>query len=988
MNADDRQDRPLESGAVANASLENERSLNTLLRAITLAQGQFALILVACNYAQVREQVVQQLIDRCPVPIHKLTLSEAAKTLYTTIQTELDAAHSSQPSVLMVFGLETVLELDQVLIATNLVREELRKNFPFPLVLWVNDHVLYKLDRLAPDLKSWAGNAIIAFEMSLTDLVRSLKNHAERQFNSVLDAGDLRFSPNWVIVPSTNTLRQTELEFALSDLYGSSYLIEPELQANLDFLIGREAHAQGELETARECYERSLAYWQIESERQSAQPVTSPIPHPGSQEREACVLIYLGMWWRSYGVLQRSIYISACQMARDFFQLSLQLFAEVNRQDLVAKFILALAEVLQKLEQWDDLETVAKQALVLHKLYVDPVRQARDHGFLAEVALARSRWTEAQQSAETALRILDETEASIDPDYPPHQILEANLDIARRYHQSWYWLLLARAKQELGLVEQAIAHLEIARTHSYPQDDPQRYIQILQRLRKLYYAQKKYSMAFRLKCWQRSLEQQYGFRAFVGALRLEPQRYLLNTSDPTNPEILLAQEIRASGRQRDVSQLIARLGRSDYKLTVIHGPSGVGKSSIVYAGLVPALRDRVIGDRTSLPIVVNVYTDWLDSLTTSLAQAGEALPENMPVTSARLIQHLQEATQHNRLPVLIFDQFEEFFFVYSTLPQRRPFYEFLRDSLNLPFVKVILSLREDYLHYLLELQRLTQLDIINNDILSKDMRYPLGDFSTNDAKSVIRELTNQAQFYLEADLIDELVRDLAGELGEVRPIELQVVGAQLQAEDITTLEQYRRKGPKDKLVARSLECVVEDCGVENKRIAWAVLILLTTENGTRPMRTRSELELDLLALEMGTEISKLDLVLEVLVGSGLVFVIPETPSNRYQLVHDYLVPYIRQQQTTGLMAQLEQEREQRRQAEERQRQSEEKLQLVLQQLIFLQQQQIKLEEQEKQATEKQLEEARATQAFLGLAFLGVLVLFVIAVITITTHPSF
>jgi len=63
------------------------------------------------------------------------------------------------------------------------------------------------------------------------------------------------------------------------------------------------------------------------------------------------------------------------------------------------------------------------------------------------------------------------------------------------------------------------------------------------------------------------------------------------------------------------------------------------------------------------------------------------------------------------------------------------------------------------------------------------------------------------------------VRDLAGELSTVRPIELQVVGAQLQAEGITTLVQYRQSGTKEKLVERFLEKVIKDCGPENEHAA-------------------------------------------------------------------------------------------------------------------------------------------------------------------------
>ncbi|MEH2422129.1 MAG: hypothetical protein V7K48_14795 [Nostoc sp.] len=62
--------------------------------------------------------------------------------------------------------------------------------------------------------------------------------------------------------------------------------------------------------------------------------------------------------------------------------------------------------------------------------------------------------------------------------------------------------------------------------------------------------------------------------------------------------------------------------------------------------------------------------------------------------------------------------------------------------------------------------------------------------------------------------------DLAGELGEVRPIELQVVGAQLQTENITILAEYRQRGTKDELVKRYLDEVVNDCGEENHESEW------------------------------------------------------------------------------------------------------------------------------------------------------------------------
>ena len=123
------------------------------------------------------------------------------------------------------------------------------------------------------------------------------------------------------------------------------------------------------------------------------------------------------------------------------------------------------------------------------------------------------------------------------------------------------------------------------------------------------------------------------------------------------------------------------------------------------------------------------------------------------------------------------------------------------DSIDIPYVKVILYLREDYLHYLLECDRLTNLQATNNDILNKDIRYYFGNFSPQEAKIVINSLTEKSAV-LELALIDELVRDLAGDVGEVRPIELQVVGTQLETEKITTLLEYQEFGTKETLIDR------------------------------------------------------------------------------------------------------------------------------------------------------------------------------------------
>lgn len=134
----------------------NNRSLKRLERAIALSQGQFSLILVCCNYPPLRLQVVKQLEEISSVPIETLILHPSVKTLFTTIHTAIE----QPPPALMVFGLESVVAIDQLLSATNLVRDEFRKQFSFPLIVWINDDILQKLIRLAPDFHSWAAPPI------------------------------------------------------------------------------------------------------------------------------------------------------------------------------------------------------------------------------------------------------------------------------------------------------------------------------------------------------------------------------------------------------------------------------------------------------------------------------------------------------------------------------------------------------------------------------------------------------------------------------------------------------------------------------------------------------------------------------------------------------------------------------------------------------------------------------------------------------------
>lgn len=897
----------------------NQRSLRTLVRAIALSQGQFSLILVRCNYAWLAEKMLRQIQEASSIAIGELSLPSSVNTLYTTIQEYLEA---EVPNALAIFNLQNVKKIEQVLNSTNQVREEFRKRFSFPLILWIDDLVLEKMIRHAPDFKSWAATSI-KFEIPTQELIEFLRQKADTLFARVLEAGAEPFFDNGAVHLEMGSLQRQVLDLAQKDLQKNEIRLDEALKASLEFILGRDDYANDLLDDALEHYQTSLSFWQQEPPQG-----TDALERRQVLEREGVLLFYIGLCYCRKADLQPGRNQGLWQEARTYLQQCIDVFERSHRQDLVAKFINRLGQVLRRLGDWKALESLAQTALELHQNLEQiqgnslDVQLAQDYSFLAEVALHRQKWRWAKHSAEKALRLLE------------------NSLFSKPKHQALSLLLLARARKHLGNLQLATLDLEQAHllgASSDPplhQHDPQLYINILQDLRALYFQQGRYLDAFTIKQEEHKIEHQYGFRAFIGATQLQPQQQALNPARDTLKTATVAHEIASASRSRDIQRLVERVSRTDCKLTVIHGYSGVGKSSMVNAGLIPELRQRAIGDRIVLPVVLPVYTHWSRELGKRLNQAQCSPIESSesdrdvsvltlaeePIDSSptHIIEQLQHNINRNLLTVLIFDQFEEFFFVYPHQSERQEFYEFLCKCLNLPYVKIILLLREDYLHYLLEFDKLPHLDAINNNILDKSIRYSLGNFSPEDTGQIVRDLTQKTHFYLDSNLIDELVRDLSMELGQVRPIELQLVGAQLQEESITTLAQYLLLGanPKDKLIERSLVQIVRDCGQENANAAWKVLSALVDEKNARPLRTKEELcevleesahlhprvnsEIKLFAIQ-----SQLDLILTIFEGSGLVFRHREESGDRYQLVHDYLVRPIRQRDEVNLAKRLE-----------------------------------------------------------------------------------
>ena len=246
----------------ADVTAANERAIRNLGRAIALSNGQFSLVLVCCNYRVLQEQMLQQL-DELSSGVHqiqKVVLPHNARSLYTSIHLQL-LTEKNLPSALMILGLESVDGLDDLLRSINHIRDEFRKRHPFPMIVWVNEEVLQKVARLAPDFASWAATPI-QFEMTTEALLQFLQQETDSLFATVLPNDAAQHQPPEV-AKHYSTVEQVwkhsyELHFAIKELHNRGITLESELEASLEFVFGLDDYISDRIHPALKHFQQSL----------------------------------------------------------------------------------------------------------------------------------------------------------------------------------------------------------------------------------------------------------------------------------------------------------------------------------------------------------------------------------------------------------------------------------------------------------------------------------------------------------------------------------------------------------------------------------------------------------------------------------------------------------------------------------------------------------------------------------------------------------
>jgi serine/threonine protein kinase len=346
---------------------------------------------------------------------------------------------------------------------------------------------------------------------------------------------------------------------------------------------------------------------------------------------------------------------------------------------------------------------------------------------------------------------------------------------------------------------------------------------------------------------------------------------------------------RFFGRRRDIDHLLARLAEAP--LVALVGASGVGKSSLVRAGLIPALRAapeawEVLATRPGR----NPLAALASMLESSLAGTGVLEEASHGDLSTRLREEpgllgsllRARARQRQGRLLLFVDQFEELYTLVPDLAERRAYTACLAgaaDDASTP-LRVILSMRADFLDRAAEdrpfLDRLSAglhfLSPIDREGLREALVHPL-------------EMAGHA-FESEA-LIEEMLNSVEATSSSL-PL-LQFTAAKLwESRDrkrrLLTHESYETLGGLAGALSAHADDVLAPLSPTRRRLTRTVFQELVTVEGTRAITEVAELR------RLGEEPEEVDRVLEQLTAARLLVVhTREDTGPAVEIVHESLI---------------------------------------------------------------------------------------------------
>ncbi len=336
--------------------------------------------------------------------------------------------------------------------------------------------------------------------------------------------------------------------------------------------------------------------------------------------------------------------------------------------------------------------------------------------------------------------------------------------------------------------------------------------------------------------------------------KLRPRGYTYELSSGESPYTGLRafQERDAQrffGRGREISCMLAQI--RDQPLLTVVGPSGVGKSSLVRAGVIPALKgsgepwDAIVirPGRQPMAALAGVVTPMIQTATVNLAEAlskQEAIARHLYREPGYLGVVLRTRASSRQGKTLIFiDQFEELYTLVADPRERAAFTACLRavaDDAASP-LRVMLSIRADFLYRVAEDQAFMADLMAGLFFLAPPERHGL--------REVLIQPAEMAGYRFESDELVESMLDRLQDTPGALPL-LQFAATKLwelrdQERRLLTREGYERIGGVNGALASHADHILQSLAPRHRELVRAVFLRLVTAEGTRALATTEEL---------------------------------------------------------------------------------------------------------------------------------------------------
>ncbi len=349
------------------------------------------------------------------------------------------------------------------------------------------------------------------------------------------------------------------------------------------------------------------------------------------------------------------------------------------------------------------------------------------------------------------------------------------------------------------------------------------------------------------------------FRLAMGRIGAQPVAIAYEEEEPEGEIVNPFKGLRAFneadadnffGRETLIQQLLARLGEGGdlSRFLAVIGPSGGGKSSVVRAGLVPALR------RGGLPGSENWFiVDMLpgkhpfEELEASLLRVAVNPPESLLSQLKdgnrgllRAVQRILPADKSVEL-ALVIDQFEEVFTLVDDEAERALLLESLAAAVmdERSRLRVIITLRADFTD-----KPLRYVDF--GEMLNRRFEFVLP-LNADEVERAVAGPAQRAGLRLEKGLVSTIIRETGNQPGAL-PLLQYALSELFEKREGRTLtnKAYREIGGVLGALGRSAEIIFSTLDQEGQSAARQVFLrLITLGEGTEDTRRRvlrSELE--------------------------------------------------------------------------------------------------------------------------------------------------